>query len=314
MWSPDSPTLYTLETELRRGTRAIDTVSTSFGIRIVTIDAENGMQINGVPTKLRGGCVHHDNGLLGAAAFADAEDRRVRLLKARGFNAIRCSHNPPSRAFLDACDRHGMMLIDEAFDTWFAPKMPQDNSVHFMEDWESVLSAMVLSGRNHPSVVMWSIGNEVPKRSSAQGLEISWRLANTVHRLDPTRPVAAAVNAFAGRPMIADADTARAGFAGVPDESAAMFLDVVGYNYKLDRYAPDHIRFPKRVMFGSESFPKQVFDIWSFAEANPYMIGDFVWAAMDYLGEAGVGNVVRNTSKSSLPIDPAMALGDLELR
>ncbi len=318
LWSPDTPVLYTLETELLRGQRTTDTVLTQFGIRVVTFDAETGLQINGKVTKLRGGCVHHDNGLLGAAAFADAEDRRVRLLRARGFNALRSSHNPPSRAFLDACDRHGVMLIDEAFDMWFAPKTPQDYSIHFIDDWESAVSAMVLSARNHPAVIMWSIGNEVPKRSSAQGLEISWRLANTVHRLDPTRPVTAAVNAFAGRPMIADADTARSGFAGVPDESAAIFLDVVGYNYKLDRYASDHARYPKRVMFGSESFPKEVFDIWSFIEVQPYVVGDFVWAAMDYLGEAGVGNVLRNNSKSFLPVVPAWPwvisnCGDLDL-
>ncbi|HLG89559.1 MAG TPA: glycoside hydrolase family 2 TIM barrel-domain containing protein [Alphaproteobacteria bacterium] len=305
LWSPDTPTLYTLETELRRGDQAIDAVSTPFGVRIVTFDAEAGMRINGVPVKLRGGCVHHDNGLLGAAAFPDAEERRVRLLRARGFNALRSSHNPPSRAFLDACDRHGMLLIDEAFDTWFAPKQPRDYSTHFRLDWETALSTMVLSARNHPSVIMWSIGNEVPKRSSSEGLETAWRLANAVHRLDPTRPVTAAVNAFAGRPMIADQDTARPGFGGMADESAAMFLDVVGYNYKLDRYASDHARYPKRVMFGSESFPKEAFEVWSFAEAHPYMIGDFVWAAMDYLGEAGVGNVARNRSNSSLPVIPA---------
>ena len=301
LWSPESPVLYTLETELKRHGQEIDKLVSVFGVRIVSFDAETGMQVNGVVTKMRGGCVHHDNGLLGAAAFADADERRIRLLKARGYNAIRSSHNPPSRSFLDACDRHGILLISEAFDTWFAPKEAQDYSVHFLDDWEQALFAMVMSERNHPSIVMWSIGNEVPQRSSAKGLETSWHLANTVHRLDPTRPVVAAINAFAGRPMIADADTARAGFAGVADQSADLFLDVVGYNYKLDRYAGDHALYPKRVMFGSESFPKEVFDAWSFIEAHPYVVGDFVWAAMDYLGEAGVGNVVRNTSQTSLP-------------
>jgi beta-galactosidase len=300
LWSPDTPVLYTLETELRRGGRTIDKVSTPFGVRIVSFDAGQGLQINGAAVKLRGGCVHHDNGLLGAAAFGDAEERRILLLKARGFNAIRSSHNPASRAFADACDRHGMLLIEEAFDMWRWPKNPQDYSTHFDENWKADLSAMVLSARNHPSVIMWSIGNEIPNRSTPEGVEIEWNLANEVHRLDPSRPVTAAVNSFAGRPLIADAATARRGFAGIPDESAAMFLDVVGYNYKLDRYEADHVQFPKRVMFGSESFPKQLFDIWSFVDTHPYVIGDFVWSAMDYLGEAGIGNVLRTKHKAEM--------------
>src|SRR6266404_1529559 len=300
LWSPDTPVLYTLETELRRGRHPIDKISTPFGVRIVSFDAEQGMQINGTPLKLRGGCVHHDNGLLGAAAFEDAEERRVLLLKARGFNAIRSSHNPASRAFAHACDRHGVLLIQEAFDMWRWPKNPQDYSTHFDEHWKTDLTAMVLSARNHSSVIMWSIGNEIPGRSTPEGVEIQWNLANEVRRLDPTRPVTAAVNSFAGRPLIADEATARKGFAGIPDESAAMFLDVVGYNYKLDRYEADHVRFPKRMMFGSESFPKQLFDIWSFVDTHPYVAGDFVWSAMDYLGEAGIGNVLRTKHKAEM--------------
>ncbi len=219
------------------------------------------------------------------------------MLKARGFNAIRSSHNPASRAFVDACDRHGMLLIEEAFDMWRWPKNPQDYSTHFDENWKADLTAMVLSARNHPSVIMWSIGNEIPNRSTPEGVEIQWNLANEVRRLDPTRPVTAAVNAFAGRPQIADEATARKGFAGIPDEASDIFLDVVGYNYKLDRYEADHVSFPKRIMFGSESFPKQLFDIWSFVDTHPYVVGDFVWSAMDYLGEAGVGNVLRTKYK-----------------
>jgi beta-galactosidase len=316
LWSPETPVLYTAETELRRGRSTIDTLSTPFGVRIVSFDTEQGMRINGVAIKLRGGCVHHDNGLLGAAAFADAEERRVLLLKARGYNAIRSSHNPSSRAFADACDRHGMLLIEEAFDMWHVAKNPEDYSVHFKEHSKADLGAMVLSARNHPSVIMWSIGNEVPGRSTTEGVETAWNLANEVHRLDPTRPVTAAVNGFAGRLLIADAATARKGFAAIADESAAMFLDVVGYNYKLDRYEADHARFPQRLMYGSESFPKEIFDIWRFVDAHAYVLGDFVWAAMDYLGEAGVGSVTR--SKAATMMMPAWPwvvsnCGDLDL-
>lgn len=302
LWSPSTPVLYTLETELHRGSNSVDRVTTPFGVRIVSFDAERGMEINGQPIKLRGGCVHHDNGLLGAAAHADAEDRRVRLLKARGFNAIRSSHNPCSQAFAEACDRHGMLLIEEAFDMWRTAKNPQDYSKHFPEHWKADVTAMVLSARNHPSVIMWSIGNEVPHRSTPEGLETSWQLANEVRRLDPTRPVTAAINGFVGRPVIADEDTARKGFAGVPDQSAAIFLDVVGYNYKLNQYAAYHAQNPKRVVYGSESYPLELFDNWQFIDANPATIGDFVWAAMDYLGESAIGSFNRTKSKMAMPL------------
>lgn len=289
LWSPASPALYSVETEVRKNKQTIDRMVTPLGIRIVTFDAENGMQINGEPTKLRGGCVHADNGLLGAASYPDAEDRRMRVMKARGYNAIRCSHNPPSQAFADAADRNGMLLLVEAFDCWLVGKNPQDYSVYFKDHWREDLTSMVLSHRNHPSVIMWSIGNEIPHRSAYAGVEIEWQLANAVRTIDPTRPVTAAINGFNGRLVKPDADTARPGLANVPDENAVIFLDVVGYNYKLPHYEADHANFPKRIMFGTESFPKDVFDIWSLTETKPYLLGDFVWVAMDYLGETGVG-------------------------
>jgi beta-galactosidase len=318
LWSPDTPVLYMLETGLRRGNHWLDRVSTPFGIRVVSFDTEHGMQINGAPMKLRGGCIHHDNGLLGSAAFPDAEERRVRLLKARGFNAVRSSHNPASSAFADACDRQGMLLIEEAFDMWRWPKNPQDYSTHFDQNWQADLTAMVLSARNHPSVIMWSIGNEIPNRSTPEGVELAWNLANEFHRLDSTRPVTAAINAFAGRPLIADESTAKKGFAGRPIESAAIFLDVMGYNYKHTQYAPDHARLPDRVMYGSESFPKDVFAIWSIVDAHSYVIGDFVWAAMDYLGEAGIGSTAWSDKKIGMPMFPTWPwvvsnTGDLDL-
>jgi beta-galactosidase len=289
LWSPEKPALYTLETELRRGSAVLDRTSNSFGVRIVTFDANQGMAINGVPTKLRGGCIHHDNGLLGAAAFDAAEERKVELLKARGFNAVRPSHNPFSTAFLSACDRHGMLVMAETFDTWSEPKLAQDYSVYFEKRWRDDLAAMVLSARNHPSIILWSIGNEIPGRNSPHGVETQWRLVNELHRLDPTRPVTAAINGFSGRPVTPSDKTARAGFAGVPDQTSAVFLDVVGYNYKLEDYEADHRRFPKRILFGSESFPKDMAAIWELTEKMPWLIGDFVWTAMDYLGEAGIG-------------------------
>ena len=247
------------------------------------------MTINDVPTKLRGGCIHHDNGLLGAAAFDAAEERKVVLLRARGYNAVRPSHNPYSPAFLRACDRHGMLVISEAFDTWREQKLPEDYSAHFDAQWRNDLAAMVLSARNHPSIVLWSIGNEIPGRNTPPGIELQWQLANEVHRLDPTRPVTAAINGFVGRAVTPSEKTARAGLAGVADQASVIFLDVVGYNYKLAEYVADHARFPKRVLFGSESFPKDVAAIWDLTDREPWLIGDFVWTAMDHLGEAGIG-------------------------
>lgn len=289
LWSPDFPALYRLETELLRGSVAIDRHSTPFGVRIVTFDPVQGTRINGKPIKLRGGCVHHDNGLLGAASFDGAEERKVRLLKARGFNAVRTAHNPYPPAFYDACDRLGLLVMAEAFDAWFAPKLPQDYSEYFNDWWRSDLSALVRSARNHPSIILWSIGNEIPERNSAAGVQAQWRVANKVHELDPTRPVTAALNDFLGRPLIAGIETARPGRAGVADQASTIFLDIAGYNYKLREYERDHESYPGRLILGTESFPRDVFTTWDRIGRLPYVLGDFVWAAVDYLGEAGVG-------------------------
>jgi beta-galactosidase len=290
LWSPEQPNLYTLETELRRGHAVLDQVETPFGVRVITFDATRGMALNGAPTKLCGGCIHHDNGLLGAAAFDLAEERKVALLKARGFNAVRPSHNLFSPAFLSACDRLGMMVICESFDVWREHKIPADLAGEvFDQIWSSVLETIVLSARNHPSIIMWSIGNEIPGRNTPQGIETQWRLANAVHRLDRSRPVTAALNGFPGHVASVQPAALRPGASLAPDRTGTMFLDVVGYNYKLPQYEPDHALFPERVFFGSESFPKDVFAIWDLTERSPWLIGDFVWTAMDYLGEVSLG-------------------------
>jgi len=289
LWSPTSPSLYTLITELKRGDRLLDRVESIFGVRVIAFNAETGMTINGVSTKLRGGCIHHDNGLIGAAAFDSAEERKVRLLKVRGFNAVRPSHNPFSPAFVGACDRLGVLIVAETFDAWREHKLPEDYATRFEQDWQSDLTSLVLSARNHPSIVMWSIGNEIPERNTARGIETQWQLANEVHRLDPTRPVTAAINDFAGHPVRASTASARAGATDDVDSTSAVFLDVVGYNYKLADYEADHRQYPQRVFFGTESFAKDMPAIWELTERSPWLVGDFVWTAMDYLGEAGIG-------------------------
>jgi beta-galactosidase len=289
LWSPESPSLYVLETELRRGATIVDHNVTSFGVRLVSFDIRQGMLLNGQSIKLRGGCVHADNGLLGAAAFDGAEDRKVRLLRARGFNAVRPSHNLFSPAFLDACDRHGMMVVCDTFDCWEIGKNPDDYAKRFKSDWQEDLRRIVESARHHPSIIMWSIGNEVPGRNAPEGLRWQWELANEVHRLDPTRPVTAALNNFVGREVAPSPKSARVGSDGQPDHASSVFLDIVGYNYKLKDYGGDHRLHPQRIFLGTESYPKDVFDVWELTDRTPWLLGDFVWTAMDYLGEAGIG-------------------------
>ena len=228
---------------------------------------------------MKGACVHHDNGPLGAVAIDRAEERRVEMLKAAGFNAIRTSHNPPSPAFLDAADRLGMLVIDEAFDMWERPKNPQDYHQYFKEWWAHDLAAMVRRDRNHPSVVLWSIGNEVNERADPLGLEIAKRLIAGVRGDDPTRPVTNAICAFWDHKDRKWTDT----------DPAFDLLDVGGYNYQWKEYEADHARAPRRVMAATESTTLEAFDYWSRVEKLPYVIGDFVWTGIDYLGESGLG-------------------------
>ncbi|KNC33219.1 hypothetical protein FF38_01182, partial [Lucilia cuprina] len=170
VWSAETPHLYDVSVELEReGEGVVDDRQTRFGVRTIQVDPRHGLRVNGKTVKLRGACVHHDNGVLGAATFASAEERRVRLLKAAGFNAIRSSHNPLSRAMLDACDRLGMYVMDEAFDTWTVSKTDEDYSYEFPEWWERDVESMVAKDINHPSVIFYSIGNEIPENGTPFG-------------------------------------------------------------------------------------------------------------------------------------------------
>ncbi len=251
LWSPETPLLYKVKTIIIQQGKPVDSLLTHFGIRSIAFDVVNGFRLNGEKALLRGGCVHHDNGPLGAAAFDRAEERKVALLKSCGYNAVRTSHNPPSQAFLDACDRLGLLVIDEAFDMWEIAKNPQDYRRFFRDWWQKDIQSMVLRDRNHPSVILWSIGNEIRERADPQGLRITKQLRDEVHRLDPTRPVTEAICGFweegGKRPW---------------DDSAPAFalLDVDGYNYEWKRYEPDHQKYPGRIMVGTESFPREAFE------------------------------------------------------
>ena len=279
LWSPDSPSLYRCHVEIRAGADVLDSERSTFGIRTFSFDAENGFVLNGKPMPMKGGCVHHDCGPLGAVALDRAEERKVELLKANGYNTVRCAHNPPSPAFLDACDRLGVMVIDEAFDVWRAGKLPHDYHRRFETYWDADLTSMIRRDRNHPSIVLWSIGNEVFERHQPEAHEISTMLSERVRALDPSRPVTAGIcNCWHGIPWSA--------MDGVLEP-----LDVCGYNYRAEEYESDHARFPDRVILATESYPREQFHYWKAVERLPYVAGDFVWAAIDYLGEAGVANI-----------------------
>lgn len=279
LWSTDSPILYKAISEILVSESLTDQFETEFGIRSISFDAVNGFLLNGKPMKLKGGCVHHDNGILGSKAYNRAEERRVEILKASGFNAIRSAHNPPSPAFLDACDRIGMLVIDESFDMWKEEKNPDDYHLYFSDWWKKDIESMILRDRNHPSVIMWSIGNEIPNRHKPEVVEVAKMLGDFIRLTDSTRPITSAVNDLK------------------PDKDPYFAtLDIAGYNYasggdhnQRNLYEIDHNRLPRRVMIGLESYPLEAFGSWMDVVDHPYVIGDFVWTSFDYIGEASIG-------------------------
>ena len=279
LWTPERPVLHTLITRIQRGGKTVDEVKTTVGLRTVTTSAERGFELNGKRVVLNGGNMHHDNGPLGAIALDRAEVRKVELLKAAGFNAVRTSHNPPSPAFLDACDRLGLLVMDESFDGWEKKKNKQDYGKYFKDWWKRDLDAMILRDRNHPSVVIWSIGNEVYERGTPEGYTIAANLAGRIRELDTTRPVTAGINNVPGNWEATDGLFAS--------------LDIAGYNYETARHVADHSRLPKRVIALTESYQNEAFANWAAATDFNYVIGDFVWSAVDYLGESGIGRVYQ---------------------
>lgn len=324
LWSAESPYLYTA----RITAADDDTMEIPFGIRAISW-SNQGFFINGKETLLRGGCVHHDSGILGAATYEESEYRRVRILKENGFNAIRSSHNPASTALIEACDRLGMYVIDETFDMWYNRKSPYDYGCDFPEWYEKDVTAMVERDYNHPSVVMYSIGNEVAEPFEQKGIDTGKKMIDLCHKLDSTRPVTCGVNlmiigrAAKGQGIYQDGEQKTAGGkeskekegqnASLAFNIMASFigtgmnkggnsvkvdaltspicdaLDIVGYNYGSGRYPLDGQAHPDRVIFGSETFPQDIWKNWQMVKKYPYLVGDFMWTGWDYLGEAGLG-------------------------
>ena len=311
LWDADNPNLYQVRvratslgqfrTHFREDVeKATDEAEILFGIRTVTADPVRGLQINGKTVKLKGGCLHHDNGLLGSVSLYEMEARKVRKLKEVGFNAIRTAHNPPSSALIEACDRLGMYVFDEAFDAWGMAKRGGDYNQFFADCWERDLSAFVRRDRSHPCVILWSTGNEIPERGGLNnGYALASRLAETIRRLDGTRPVSNGICSFwsglddrmaEGINQAQNFTDGAHGFLWEKgSEPFTNGLDIVGYNYMEDLYERDHEMFPDRVMLGSENFPKEIGFRWPLVERLPYVLGDFTWTAWDYLGEAGIG-------------------------
>lgn len=314
LWDAENPNLYQVKVQaknigvyrthlIKDEITSIDETSTLFGIRTITADAIRGLRINGKEVKLKGGCVHHDNGLLGAVSLYETEARKVKKLKEVGFNAIRTAHNPPSAALIEACDRMGMYVFDEAFDAWGTAKRGGDYSQFFATDWEKDITAFVKRDRNHPSVILWSTGNEIPERGGVDnGYTLATQLAEAMRKSDGTRPISNGIcSLWSGLDdyLVKGKDQSQNAAEGLDSyrwetitEPYTNGMDIVGYNYMEDLYERDHDMFPERVILGSENFPKEIGYRWPLVEKHPYIIGDFTWTAWDYLGEAGIGKAV----------------------
>ena len=328
LWDCDHPNLYTCVARFGE-----DEVVETFGIRELVWNPQVGMTINGQRVILRGACIHHDNGVLGACTYPEAEERRVRLLKENGYNALRSAHNPCSKALLDACDKLGMLMMDEFVDVWYIHKTKYDYVLDLAKWWQDDLREMVEKDFNHPSVVMYSTGNEVAETSEQKGIDFTGEMTAYLHGLDPTRPVSCGINIFfnflysigfgvysddkadqqqkaAAKPgkqkkkhvgsdfyntlaAVAGTSFMKIGATLYPcdlrTKGAYANMDVAGYNYGILRYKHDLKKYPNRLILGSETFCSDAYDFWEIAKDNPRIVGDFVWAGMDYIGETGDG-------------------------
>ncbi len=319
LWTADTPELYDCVVEFGG-----DVCREKFGIRTITCNASDGFCVNGKRVILRGACIHHDNGILGAKCYEEAEYRKIRLLKEAGYNAVRSAHNPCSKAMLRACDELGMFMMDEYVDMWYIHKTKYDYADYVTEWYERDITDMIEKDYNHPCVVMYSLGNEVAETGQKKGIEFFKKMRALCKKLDPERPVTTGVNIFfnllhaLGFGVYSDKkatqnpqkkvgseffnDLAGIFGAGFMKIMAKMYacdvktrgcyaaMDVAGYNYGILRYKKDVKKYPERVILGSETFCADAYRFWEFAKKNNALIGDFVWAGMDYLGEVGIGS------------------------
>jgi hypothetical protein len=325
LWNDKTPNLYQCRVTLLEDGVAIDEVTGTFGIRLVEWSPQ-GLFINGENTLLRGGCVHHDNGILGARSYAKSEERRVRMLKEVGFNAIRSAHNPASTAMLEACDRLGMYVIDETWDMWYNHKSKNDYAKDFEANYQFDIKSMVDRDFNHPSVIMYSIGNEVSEPAKDRGVKLTKEMVEFFHSLDKNRAVTGGFNLMIiyssakGKSIYKeDGGLNQQKSPDMSNMSSTMFniiasrvggnmnksgnsrdadavttpgldaLDIAGYNYGSGRYPLEGEAHPNRVIYGAETFPQDIVKNWIMVKKYPYLLGDFMWAAWGYLGEVGAG-------------------------
>lgn len=356
LWDCDAPNLYRCNVKLMQENKVIDETNENIGIRTVRIDALHGLQINGKPVKLRGTCIHHDNGIIGAATLARAEERKCELLKAAGFNSIRSAHHPISKDMLNSCDKYGILVMDELSDMWNYHKNPQDFALNFEDYWEQEVERMVVKDYNHPSVILYSTGNEIPEMGTSSGARMNRKISNKFHELDADRYTTMGLNglmalAFGGGMSTVLSDIAKslqgdtesggtdgAGANGInvmasimDGEGADQFarhqvlsdkikeseeaVDVIGLNYLTGRHEMEHILHPNKAIVGSETYPADIFRLWSLVKKNPFILGDYTWTGYDYLGEAGCGIFHYDGSKNFSSIYPERVayIGDIDL-
>lgn len=321
LWDADHPYLYTCRIFLKDGIRILDWEELKFGVRQIFWGTE-GFFINGNRVLLKGGCIHHDNGILGARSFKEAEWRRIRRLKEYGFNAIRSAHNPICMSALEACDALGMYVMDESWDMWEKHKTVYDYAGYFKENWKKDISYMILKDYNHPSVIMYSIGNEVTEPSKPEGVQLARDIFTEVKKRDTTRPVTAGINItlllmaekgilLTDEKKSENAEVGSTEFNEMADKIAEQMLaataspegdtisspvldmlDIAGYNYASIRYENEPFLHPQRIVVGSETYPQDLAKTWPIIEKSPWLIGDFMWAGWDYMGEVGIGSWV----------------------
>lgn len=352
-WSVESPELYQCISQTRIDGRVCDTDSFCFGIRTLALDPVNGFQLNGETINLRGACIHHDNGIIGAETFFSTELYRCKRLKEAGFNALRSAHHPMSRAMLEACDRLGMLVMDELTDVWNRHKNPYDDADVFQEEAQSWIAHMVAKDYNHPSVILYCVGNEIQEAGTKQGAQINRFLCNKIHELDPTRYTTNALNGLncAGKRLkvimqdvigqfgmeisgqgsgggsnvlnsfMSLMSGERGDFFAVHPlvtealEECSQSCDVTGLNYLSGRYLLEHELHPGKTVVGTETYPGDIERLWSLVEENPHVIGDFTWAGYDYIGEAGVGifHYDGKANFSSIYPERLGYIGDIDL-
>ena len=324
-WDAENPYLYTYRTYIKENDSVIDEETRTFGIRKLQLDTKHGLRVNGKVVKLRVGCIHHDNGIIGTAEFTHSAEARVKKLKETGFNAIRSAHYPMSRKLLEACDKYGMYVMDEYSDVWVSTKVEFDYSTQMTEWWEHDIENLVKKDYNHPCVIMYSIGNEIPEAGNKFDVQWGKKLADKLRSLDDTRyttnslnlllaimndlPKLMAQNAAAQAAANTEKDQPQeinsmmnnlgammaqfmaSDFAAEKVKEACAQVDITGYNYAAARYEIDGKLFPNRILVGSETNPPDLDKNWELVEKLPYVIGDFDWTAWDYIGETGIGKI-----------------------